>query len=218
MVFKRRDRRSILKTLADFIYPRRGWGRSFNYIKFRLRRLPDPPHKISRGVYAGVFACFTPFFGMHFFVAAGIAMVLRGNIVASIFATFFGNPITFPVIAVVNMKLGNWILGRRYLEAESAGIFGKFIAAAADFKDNFIALFTANDANWSHLSRFYQDVFLPYLIGGLVPGIISATIMYYLTIPIITAYQNRRKGRLKKKLSEIRRRHAKSADDGKRGQ
>lgn len=213
MVFKRRDRRSILKVVAESIYPRRGWGRSFNYIKFRLRRLPDPPHKIARGVFAGVLTSFTPFFTLHFVVASVIAMMMRGNVVAAIFATFFGNPITFPFIAVGSLKFGSWLLGRTYSETESDGIFRKFMSAGADFKDNFFALFTEQHANWSHLEKFYQDVFLPYLIGGILPGLFCATVMYYLTVPLITVYQNRRKGRLKKKLAEIRKKHTKTADD-----
>ncbi|HKK86405.1 MAG TPA: DUF2062 domain-containing protein, partial [Roseovarius sp.] len=93
MVFKRRDKRPLWKAVADFLWPRGGWTRAFHYVKHRLRRLPDPPHRIARGIFAGIFVTFSPFFGLHFFLAASLAWVMRGNIVASLLSTFVGNPL-----------------------------------------------------------------------------------------------------------------------------
>ena len=97
-MFKRRTPKSYLRMLADWVYPKGGWGRAISYVLHRLRRLPDPPHRIARGVAAGVFVCYTPFFGLHFFLAAFLAFLMQGNIVAALLATFFGNPVTFPLI------------------------------------------------------------------------------------------------------------------------
>ncbi|WP_314733127.1 DUF2062 domain-containing protein [Pseudoruegeria sp. SHC-113] len=197
----------------DFVYPRRGWGRGFSYLKHRLRRLPDTPEKIARGIFAGVFVCFTPLFGVHFFIAAFIAMILRGNIVASLLATFFGNPVTFPIIAVVSMKTGHFLLGEAYSAEESKTLYQNFKGAGADVKDNFLAIFSDRTADWSQLSQFYHDVYLPYLVGGLIPGIITGLVAYYMSVPVIAAYQKRRKGKLKKKLAQLRAKAAKAADE-----
>ena len=62
------------------------------------------------------------------------------------------------------------------------------------------------------LDGFYHSLFLPYLIGGIIPGIISGLIVYYLSVPLIAVYQKRRRGRLKKKLDELRKKAAKKAD------
>ncbi|MGB0440846.1 MAG: DUF2062 domain-containing protein, partial [Paracoccaceae bacterium] len=43
MVFKRRDRRPIWQIVLDFLWPRGGWVRAFEYVKHRVRRLPDTP-------------------------------------------------------------------------------------------------------------------------------------------------------------------------------
>lgn len=197
----------------DFVYPRRGWGRGFSYLKHRLRRLPDTPEKIARGIFAGVFVCFTPFFGIHFFVAAFIAMILRGNVVASLLATFFGNPITFPIIAVVSMKTGHFLLGEAYSAEESKTLYQNFKGAGADVKDNFLAIFSDRTADWAQLSQFYHDVYLPYLVGGLIPGVLTGLVVYYVSVPVIAAYQKRRKGKLKKKLAQLRAKAAKAADE-----
>lgn len=117
MVFKRRDRRSIVQIVADFVYPRGGWGRAFEYVKHRVRRLPDTPEKISRGIWAGVFTTFTPFYGLHFLVAVLIARVMRGNILASLLGTFFGNPLTYLPIAVASLSTGHFLLGSRLEKA-----------------------------------------------------------------------------------------------------
>ncbi|MEM9437860.1 MAG: DUF2062 domain-containing protein, partial [Pseudomonadota bacterium] len=67
-----------------------------------------------------------------------------------------------------------------------------------------IALFTDDVARWGNLLRFWDDVFFPYLVGGIIPGVICASVCYYLSVPVIRAYQNRRRGRLRAKLAEIK--------------
>ena len=95
VVFKRRTPKTWLAAIRDFFWPRGGWTRAFHYVKHRLRRLPDSPERIARGIWAGVFTTFTPFYGMHFVVAAILALFMRGNILAALMGTFFGNPLTY---------------------------------------------------------------------------------------------------------------------------
>ncbi len=213
MVFKRRDKRSLLRILWELIYPKGGWARAFHYVKHRVRRLPDPPHRIARGVFAGVMTSFSPLFGLHFVTAALIAKAMQGNIVAAIMATFFGNPITFPFIAVSSLKLGHWILGTKYYETSEHSLMSSFGGAWRDLKHNFGAMFSDATAHWDRLNVFYDTVFLPYLVGGLVLGPIAGIICYYLSVPVIAAYKNRRKGRLKAKLAEIRAKKAAARAD-----
>lgn len=204
MVFKRREKLPFLRKLWELIYPKGGWARAARYVWHRLRRLPDPPHRIARGVFAGVIVSFTPFFGFHFVIAALISLLIRGNAIAGVMATFFGNPLTFPFIAVGSMQLGHWILGSIYTEGATHSLMSSFAGAWQDLKHNFWAMFNAETADWAKLGTFYDEIFLPYMVGGLILGPIAGVICYYLSVPIITAYKNRRKGRLKKKLTEIR--------------
>ena len=95
MIFKRRDKRLTLSRFKDFFIPRKGWRRAVDYIIYRVKRLPDTPHKIAIGLAIGVFCSFTPFFGLHIFLAALLAYLCKGNIVAALLGTFFGNPITW---------------------------------------------------------------------------------------------------------------------------
>ncbi|MFN6952071.1 MAG: DUF2062 domain-containing protein [Albidovulum sp.] len=204
MVFKRRDPRSYFRTLVEAIWPRGGWTRAFHYVKHRIRRLPDDPHRIARGVGAGVFVSFTPLFGFHFISAFLTAKVVRGNILAALLATFFGNPVTFPIIAFFSLKLGKWMLGTPFDESQHKTLSDRFLGAAEDLKHNFFAIFTPEQAQWGNLSYFYSDIFLPYLIGGLIPGIIAGVIAYYLSEPVIAAYQKHRRKKLKERFEKLK--------------
>lgn len=204
MVFKRRDPKPIGRTIVEFLWPRGGWARAFHYVKHRLRRLPDSPERIARGVWAGVFTTFTPFYGLHFIVAAIIAKVMRGNIVAALMATFFGNPLTYVPIGVVSLQVGNKLLGTKMSEEQERSFGGKFVDAGHDLWHNLWAWLTGNPVDWTGLSIFYKEIFFPYMVGGIIPGVIAATICYYLAVPVIRAYQHRRKGVLKSKLEAIK--------------
>lgn len=209
-MFKRRTKRSWLRIVLDIVYPPGGFGRALRYIAHRIRRLPDPAHRISRGIAAGVFTCFTPFFGFHFLVAALLAFMLRGNLLASLLATFFGNPLTFPFIAGISVELGYDILGRD--GGVSVGrIFRAFGRASQDLYANFGAIFTDAPTHWAGMSEFFQDVFLPYLVGGLVPGIVTACSAYVISRPLIAAYQKARIARMKKAYEKRQRKAAVTA-------
>ncbi|NOD65304.1 MULTISPECIES: DUF2062 domain-containing protein [unclassified Ruegeria] len=205
MVFKRRDRRSAVQVASEFVYPRGGWTRAFHYVKHRVRRLPDTPDRIARGIGAGVFAAFTPFYGLHFLVAAIGARLIKGNILAALSGTFFGNPLTYVPIGVICLQTGHFLLGTKYEEGDTQGLMGKFADAIGDLKNNFLALFTDRVADWRGLDQFYDDVFFPYMIGGIIPGIVAGVICYYLSLPLILTYQQRRRARIKAKFEEIKR-------------
>ena len=221
MVFKRRNKRPIWRAVAEFLWPRTGWTRAFQYVKHRLWRLPDPPHRIARGIFAGVFVTFTPVFGLHFFLAAFVAFILRGNIVASLLGTFFGNPLTFLFIGASSLQTGHFLLGNRDVpDAEEihSSLGEKFVNAGRDLKDNLIAIFTEDTAHWTELKIFYDEVFFPYMIGGIIPGLVCGLICYYISLPLIQAYQNRRKGRLKAKWLALKEKAATKADAKKKAE
>lgn len=218
MVFKRRDRRPIWQIVLEFFWPRGGWKRAALYVKHRLRRLPDSPEKIARGIFAGVFTTFTPFYGMHFVVAGTIAFILRGNIIAALLGTFFGNPLTYVPIGVISMKTGYFLLGRGQHDDHEVhrSLAGKFIDAGDNLKDNLFAVFNGQQVEWHELQVFYDEVFFPYLIGGIIPGIVTGIVAYYVSVPVIRAYQHRRKGVLKAKLAALKKKAHLTADDSKK--
>jgi uncharacterized protein (DUF2062 family) len=204
VIFKRRDPKPTLRAIAEFLWPRGGWTRAFHYVKHRMRRLPDSPERISRGIWVGVFTAFTPFYGLHFVIAIILARLMKGNILAALMGTFFGNPLTYVPIGVAAMQTGYFLLGTRLTEGVERSFGGKFADAGSDLWHNFMAIFTPARADWSGWGVFWDQVFYPYLIGGILPGIICASLSYYLMVPLIRAYQKRRKGMIKAKFEALK--------------
>ena len=201
MVFNRRNRRTPLETLRNLVYPRGGFTRAAQYVAHRLRRLQDEPHRVARGIFAGVFASFTPFLGLHFLVAALLAWLLRANILAAVLATFVGNPLTTPFIAYVSVTVGHRLLG---IDAplDVGSLIAAFVDAGAELWSNMRAMFTPEPTQWGSLAIFARTIFWPYLVGGLLPGLVVGLGFYWATIPIVRAYQKIRAGRASDRMAK----------------
>lgn len=174
-MFKRRDKRPIMEVVRAYIAPRTGWRRVIHYWRHRMQRLPDSPTRIALGVACGVYASFTPFFGFHFMIAAGLAWLLRGNIFASAIGTFFGNPLTFPFIVAICLELGGLIMGS---------------PVDSDFIEQGLHQMAIM------LLRDISSLVIPYFVGGIIPGLISAVASYMVVRPLVATYQRRRRNRL----------------------
>jgi len=207
-LFRRRDKPPILSRLREAVAPRRGWRRAIEYIGYRIRRLPDTPHRIALGLACGVFMSFTPLFGFHVFGAMALAWVLRSNVLASLFGTLAGNPLTFPFIASLSLSLGRLILGHGLTGGDFDRILVAFGEAMTGLGQSLLSVLGIGSPQWHKLALFAHDIFWPYLAGGFLPGLISAIAAYYVTRPIIVAYQARRRG------ARARRRMARAAAQG----
>lgn len=202
-MFKRRNPRNFRQKLVNLVIPGGGWGRSTSYVMHRLRRLPDSPERIARGIAAGVGISCLPIFGLHFLGAALISLVIRGNILASLLATFFGNPFTFPLIAIGAMELGSWLLGFD-TPAKASEAVAAFGAIWSELGANVLAIFTTEPFHWEKLAKFGWDVFAPYLLGGTIIGLICGPIAYFMSLPVIRAYRARRMAKLRERFEKAR--------------
>ena len=202
MVFRRRNPLTWAEWIGASLYPRGGWGRATSYVLHRLRRLPDPPHKIARGIFVGVAVTFTPFYGLHFVMSVLLSIALRANILASLMATFIGNPLTYVPIAIISLQTGHFLLGTEFDANVDRSLLGKFFDAWADLFRNIWASFTGQQTDWNGLMVFYQEFILPFTVGGILPGIICGLICYYISVPLITAYQKRRLSRLRERAEK----------------
>ena len=211
MVFKRRNPRTLLGWLREMVYPQGGFKRATRYVIHRMRRLPDRPHRIARGVFAGCLIGFLPLPGLQFLGAWGLARLMRGNVLAALLGTFNSNPITTPFFAVGAISLGHWMIGiDTPLSAEAIG--AAFADAGGDLWRNFRAMFTPQTAHWGGLGHFWNTVYLPYFIGALIPGILLSLGFYYLTIPLVVAYQHAREAKSKERSEKRRSLRATLAD------
>jgi uncharacterized protein (DUF2062 family) len=99
--------------------------------------------------------------------------------------------------------MGHFLLGTRPDRTVHVSLMGKFSGAWSDLWHNFLAIFTDAKADWHALSIFFEDVFLPFAVGSIIPGLTAAVVMYYVTLPVIKVYQNSRRKRLKSRLKQL---------------
>lgn len=196
MVFRRRDQPSLLTRLRETVLPRGGWRRGLEYLGHRVRRLPDTPHRIALGFACGVFSSFTPFFGLHLLLAIALARAVRGNVLASLIGTIAGNPLTFPFIASLSLWLGRRVLGHGATGRDFSRLSDAFSQAADGIWSSLLSLVGLGHSHWAQLVPFFRDVLWPYFLGGLGPGLLAAAASYYLTRPLIAAYQLRRRAKM----------------------
>ena len=212
-LFKRRERRSIFRFFYEVVFSLKGISRAIEYVGIRLKRIPDTPHKISLGMSCGIFASFTPLFGLHFLIAGLLSYLLRANVLASLIGTFVGNPITFPIITVFNLKLGEWLLGSsEYSSGDGGKIFEGFLDFIFLIYKSFFTEGSIGENSVPRMNEFLNGVFIPYSLGGLILGIFSAIISYFLLRSLVSTYQKKRdalkakrsKKKLMRKIHEIR--------------
>ena len=182
MLFKRRQTESLLERLRVHLWPRRSWSRSSRYVVYRLRRLSATPHAIALGFAAGTFVAVTPYIGTHLIMAALIAWIIGGSIVAAILGTFLGNPLTYPFLWYASYEVGNLLLG------------GKVTKKRIDLSQGLF--YSSFDHLWPILK--------PMALGSIPVGLAVATACYFLVRPMVDAYQHRRR-------REIRLRHRRDA-------
>ena len=170
-MFRRRTPLTKLSQIRSVVWPERGFRRLFAYLFQRVVRLPDASGSVAIGVASGVAASFLPFIGLHFFIAALLALLLRGNVLASAIGTLFGNPWTFLFIWVADYRLGLWLL-------QQSGYGSQFTALnihqLAEVMIVFFHFFTFSDGvDWHQVAEPFEQVFLPMSIGGTVFAVFS---------------------------------------------
>ena len=131
--------------------------------------------------------------------------MLRANVLASLIGTFIGNPITFPIITVFNLKLGEWILGsNEYSSGDGGKIFEGFLDFIFLIYKSLFTEGSIGENSVPRMNEFLYGVFIPYSLGGLILGISVAIISYFLLRPLVSTYKKKRDSlkarRLKKKL------------------
>ena len=193
-MFRRRTPHTRLRQIRSVVWPERGFRRLFAYLFQRVVRLPGTSASIAIGVASGVAASFLPFVGLHFLIAALLAILLRGNVLASVIGTFFGNPWTFLFIWVSDYRLGVWLL-------QQSGHGDQFVALnlqqLADIMTIFMHFFTfSGDVDWQQVAGAFEQVFLPMTIGGTVLAILSWLVAFVLCYYSLVGWRAHRAKRL----------------------
>ena len=156
-MFKRRHAQSRIDRVRSIVWPDRGFGRLISYVIQRIKRMPGSTLSIAIGAAWGAAVSFTPFLGLHLLVGLMLAYLTRGNLLACLFATFIGNPWTFPIFFYLDYRLGAFIITE----------FGGTVKSIGNTLPSFMAAFIADPA------ALIGALFMPIVIGCLVLGTIA---------------------------------------------
>ena len=119
------------------------------------------------GVAAGIFAAFSPFFGLHYVIAATLAFVLGGSILASAAVTCLANPITLPMFWAASYEVGDLILGTHL---------------------HFSAKALIEQHSWAALSPFLP----PLVLGSVILGAGLGLAVYFPVRSLVAAHRARK--------------------------
>lgn len=191
MLFRRRKPEDFWDRLRTVAWPRRSFWRSFQYYSKRILRLTATPHAIAAGVAAGVFSSFTPILGFHIMLAAALAWVMRGNIIASAIGTVVGNPLTFPFMWGASLELGRFILYGHHTGEIAPVHLGSMLAHM-------------------RVRELWGPVLKPLTVGSIPLGLAFAIVFYVLTRWAVRNFREERRRR----LAERARRRAASQSYG----
>ncbi|MGD9669679.1 MAG: DUF2062 domain-containing protein [Hyphomicrobiaceae bacterium] len=188
MLFKRRQPPSFAERIRVWLWPRRSWSRSLRYVLYRIVRLRANPHSLALGCAAGVFAACTPLIGGQIVLAALLALALRANVPAAILATFFGNPLSWPVIWASTYVAGAHMIG----ESANASV-GELHSRVDLLLDTVLG---QSPEMVAAAAAFVWPIFKPMLAGSLPIGLAAGVLIYYMMRAAARAVQARRSNRL----------------------
>lgn len=167
MKFARRRPKPLAERLRDAVWPRIGWRRALACRGKELMRVSGSPHAVAAGAAAGIFAAFSPFFGLHYVIAAGLAFLLGGSVLASAAVTTLANPLTLPLFWAASYEVGTLFFADR----------GHFSARAL-----------IEQHSWAALEPFLE----PLVLGSVILGTMLGLAVYFVVRALIRNHRTRR--------------------------
>jgi uncharacterized protein len=70
----------------------------------------EPPERVAAAIALGIGVGFSPFMGIHFLIAIGLAFLFRLNRIDALLGTLMGNPWTLPPVYAAGYTLGRRLL------------------------------------------------------------------------------------------------------------
>jgi uncharacterized protein (TIGR03546 family) len=145
----------------------------FNYL--RIIRLKASAHSIALGMALGIFVGFLPIIPFQTVVVLTLAFLFRANKITAGTFTFISNPFNMPIFYYMLFVVGNFLLSFQ----------------GVNFDPNHLAMKELIAQGW--------EIFLIMCVGGVILGIPSSLLTYFLGRRMILAYRKRRALRLLKR-------------------
>ena len=142
--------------------------RFFRYHYLRMMRIKKSSHEISLGLALGIFVGFLPIVPFQSITVLILAFIFRGSKIAAFAGTWISNPL-------------NWVFFYYGLY-----LVGSFVLSfpGVTFDPEHLEMKELIAAGWK--------VFATMLVGGLILGIPSSIVTYFLTRKAVVEYRRRK--------------------------
>ncbi|MCZ2203817.1 DUF2062 domain-containing protein [Bartonella sp. A05] len=192
MLFRHRKPVDFGERIRLLFWPRCSFSRSLSYMRKRILRISETPHKIALGFAIGVFLACSPLFGLHIFLAVFFSWVLRGNFAAAIIGTVLSNPLTFFLIIMADYKIG--ILCLSFLgyvnEVSLSQVYMMF-----------------DDLTLLNIRQIFKgtwdSIMMPMILGGILLGFVLGSLSYLSIHRAISRFQQNRYKKISKNKKKI---------------
>ena len=88
-----------------------GWKRRWRLLLLDLLGREEPPERVAAAIALGIGIGFSPFVGLHVWIALGLAILFGLNKLDTVLGTLVGNVWTWPPVFHFGYRLGHWMLG-----------------------------------------------------------------------------------------------------------
>lgn len=151
------------------------WGRRARLVLLDLLGREETPERVAAALAVGVGVGFSPFIGVHIWLALALALIFRLNKIDTVLGQFAGNPWTLPPSFAAGYHLGRFVL--RYDETEVPELpWSKLLHR--DFWQSF-----TGEGLGPRLASF--------LLGNMVIAVAAAVATYFAARSVLQLYHRR---------------------------
>ena len=161
-------------------------------IYLKLIRQTGTPESVARGVAVGFFIGFLIPIGFQMVIASGLAYILKAKQIPALACTWVTNHVTVIFIYPVQCYFGMLLMGGSRSFAEVNELFKNFL----------------HEHTWKAFTDLGMEIIVPFLLGGLIFGIVTGVISYFTSLGMIVSYRKRVEKKMRKRLADKAEWHA----------
>lgn len=172
--------------------------KTLRYYYLKLVKHSGSPESVAMGVAVGLFTGFLIPFGLQMAIALPLAFILKARKIPALTCTWVTNPYTIPFIYPVQCYVGSLFLAKPLGFSKIREIFTDFFSSCSTLDGGFIDNFKGT---LNALLNLGEDILTPFLLGGLLFGLVSAFIGYFTSYGMIIRHNQKKKAKLARRLS-----------------